>query len=128
MSEDMETSAQLIRIRRGDGEDFDIAGAKLTWKVKSDVTDTLFCFFEQVLAPGDGVPLHTHSYTETFYVLSGAVTFAGAGRGDPMQGRRRRRGAVGDAAWLRQSRAGRGADAQHQRAGASAVLRCRRRL
>ncbi|MGK6324678.1 cupin domain-containing protein [Sphingomonas sp. DT-51] len=68
----------LVRIPRGDGEHFDIAGAKLTWKVKSDVTQGRFCFFEQVLQPGDAVPLHVHGYTETFYILAGTVTFLDA--------------------------------------------------
>ncbi len=85
MPDDMKPPAQIIRIPRGGGEDFDVAGAKLTWKVKSDLTDSRFCFFEQVLAPGDGVPLHIHSHTETFYVLSGAVTFEGPDGATPCE-------------------------------------------
>jgi quercetin dioxygenase-like cupin family protein len=69
----------LLHIAKGEGEHFDIAGAKLTWKVKSEMTDGRFCFFEQVLLPGDTVPLHVHGYTETFYILAGTVTFIGAG-------------------------------------------------
>jgi quercetin dioxygenase-like cupin family protein len=67
--------SSLLRIAKGDGEHFDIAGAKLTWKVKSDATQGRFCFFEQILQPGEGVPLHVHGYTETFYILAGTVTF-----------------------------------------------------
>jgi quercetin dioxygenase-like cupin family protein len=68
----------LSRIPKGEGEHFDVAGAKLTWKAKSDMTQDRFCFFEQVLQPGYAVPLHVHSYTETFYILAGTVTFFGA--------------------------------------------------
>lgn len=66
---------RLSVIRAGDGEHFDVAGAKLSWKVKAEDTEMRFCFFEQVLAPGDAVPLHLHHYTEAFYILAGTVTF-----------------------------------------------------
>ncbi|USI74947.1 cupin domain-containing protein [Sphingomonas morindae] len=66
----------LIRIAAGEGEPFAIAGATLTWKVRSRDAGADFCFFEQRLAPGEGVPLHTHSYPEAFYILSGVVEFA----------------------------------------------------
>jgi len=67
----------LTIVRRGDGEHFDVAGAKLTWKVKAEDTGRRFGFFEQVLFPGDAVPLHLHHYTETFYILAGTVIFFG---------------------------------------------------
>jgi quercetin dioxygenase-like cupin family protein len=67
---------KLTRIRAGEGEHFSIAGANLTWKVRSRDAGADLCFFEQVLEPGEGVPLHTHSYPEAFYVLSGMVEFA----------------------------------------------------
>lgn len=66
---------RLSMISAGNGEHFDLAGAKLTWKVKAEDSDMRFCFFEQVLAPGDVVPPHLHHYTEAFYVLAGTVTF-----------------------------------------------------
>jgi quercetin dioxygenase-like cupin family protein len=65
----------LLRVAKEDGEHFNIAGARLTWKAKSDMTEGRFCFFEQVLLPGDAVPLHVHHFTEAFYVLAGTVTF-----------------------------------------------------
>lgn len=74
MSEDDDRG--LVRVAAGEGEHFAVAGATLTWKVRSRQADGAFCFFEQQLAPGDGVPLHTHSYPEAFYVLSGTVAFA----------------------------------------------------
>lgn len=79
------STVPLLRIARGDGEHFDVAGAKLTWKVKSSMTEERFCFFEQVLQPGDAVPLHVHGFTETFYVLAGTVTFQGADEAASMQ-------------------------------------------
>lgn len=72
----------LVRVPQGDGEHFDVAGAKLTWKVKSDATQGRFCFFEQVLQPGDVVPLHVHGFTEAFYILAGTVTFFGTVDGE----------------------------------------------
>lgn len=66
----------LIRVAAGEGEHFAVTGATLTWKVRSRQADGAFCFFEQQLAPGEGVSLHTHSYPEAFYVLSGTVGFA----------------------------------------------------
>jgi quercetin dioxygenase-like cupin family protein len=86
MSRTLPPHNSLLRIAKGDGEHFDIAGAKLTWKVKSDATAGRFCFFEQVLLPGDTVPLHLHAFTESFYVLVGTVTFFGmAGNGSSLQ-------------------------------------------
>jgi hypothetical protein len=73
-----DSSPDLLLVERGDGEHFDVAGARLTWKVKAEMTQERFCFFEQVLQPGDAVPLHRHGFTENFYILSGNVTFAGA--------------------------------------------------
>jgi quercetin dioxygenase-like cupin family protein len=73
-----DSSPDLILVERGDGEHFDVAGARLTWKVKADMTQGRFCFFEQFLQPGDAVPLHRHGFTESFYILSGTVVFSGA--------------------------------------------------
>jgi quercetin dioxygenase-like cupin family protein len=59
----------------GEGERFDVAGAHLTWKVKGEDSSYAFSVCEQVLAPGEGVPLHSHSSPEAFYVLEGDVDF-----------------------------------------------------
>lgn len=85
MTTKSEPLASLIRIPSGGGEDFKVAGAKLTWKVKSDATEERFCFFEQVLEPGDGVPMHVHNFTETFYILAGTVTFFEAAGSAPLK-------------------------------------------
>jgi quercetin dioxygenase-like cupin family protein len=66
----------LVRIPAGQGQGFSVAGANLTWKVRSDEARGDLCLFEQVIQPGEGVPLHTHSYPEAFYVVSGTIHFA----------------------------------------------------
>lgn len=57
------------------GEVFDVAGVRLTWKVKGDETGYAFSMYEQVLKPGDGVPLHCHACGEVFHILGGTVDF-----------------------------------------------------
>ena len=66
----------LVRIPAGEGRAFSVAGANLTWKVRSGEANGDLCLFEQVVEPGEGVPLHTHSYPEAFYVVSGTIHFA----------------------------------------------------
>jgi quercetin dioxygenase-like cupin family protein len=63
------------KVGRGEGEKFDIAGAHLTWKAKGVDTEYAFSICEQTLAPGEGVPLHSHASGEALYVLSGAADF-----------------------------------------------------
>jgi quercetin dioxygenase-like cupin family protein len=63
------------KVRRGEGERFDIADVHLTWKVKAHDSAYSFSVLEATLAPGEGVPVHSHPSAESFYVLSGAVDF-----------------------------------------------------
>jgi quercetin dioxygenase-like cupin family protein len=63
------------RVGAGEGEKFDIAGAHLTWKVKSHESACQFSVCEMILAPGEGVPVHSHTSAESFYVLTGSVDF-----------------------------------------------------
>lgn len=65
----------LRKVARNDGDTFDAAGARFTWKAKGADTGFMFSMYEQELQPGDGVPLHCHAYGEIFYVLSGIVDF-----------------------------------------------------
>jgi len=58
-----------------EGQIFDAAGARFAWKVRGDDTGYAFSMYEQVLDPGEGVPLHCHAYAEVFYVLAGIVDF-----------------------------------------------------
>lgn len=63
------------KIAPGEGERFDVAGAHLTWKVKGEDSGYAFSVCEQTLPPGEGVPLHSHSSPEAFYVLAGQPDF-----------------------------------------------------
>jgi quercetin dioxygenase-like cupin family protein len=63
------------KVSRGEGEQFDIAGAHLTWKVKAEDSAFAFSINEMTLASGEGVPVHSHTSAESFYVLEGAVDF-----------------------------------------------------
>jgi quercetin dioxygenase-like cupin family protein len=65
----------VYKVPKGEGERFDVAGARFTWKVKGDKTAYAFSVYEQTLEPGEGVPPHSHAYAEVFYLLAGAVDF-----------------------------------------------------
>ena len=52
----------LRNVERNEGEKFDVAGARFTWKVKGEDTGYAFSIYEQELDPGEGVPLHCHAY------------------------------------------------------------------
>ncbi len=52
------------------------AGGPLTFKVRGAQTDGALTAFENVVAPGDGPPLHAHAREgESWYVLEGAFRF-----------------------------------------------------
>ena len=65
----------LRKVERNEGEKFDVAGVRFTWKVKGEDTGYAFSIYEQELEPGEGVPLHCHAYGEVFYALSGDIDF-----------------------------------------------------
>src|SRR5215831_18037119 len=73
--ENIPASEGVRKVAPGGGERFDVAGAHLTWKAKGEDTGYAFSVCEQTLAPGEGVPLHSHPSAEAFYVLSGATDF-----------------------------------------------------
>ncbi len=52
------------------------AGGPLTFKVRGEQTDGALTVFENVIAPGDGPPLHVHANEdEAWYVLEGELRF-----------------------------------------------------
>lgn len=52
------------------------AGGPLTFKARAEQTGGALTLFENVIAPGDGPPLHTHAAEdESWYVLSGELRF-----------------------------------------------------
>lgn len=63
----------------GDGEGTTIqgpAGGPLTFKARGAQTGGALTVFENVVAPGDGPPLHTHEREgESWYVLEGSLRF-----------------------------------------------------
>ena len=65
----------LRKVERNEGEMFDVAGVRFTWKVKGADTGYAFSIYQQELEPGEGVPLHCHAYSEVFYVLFGHIDF-----------------------------------------------------
>ena len=52
------------------------AGGLLTFKARGEQTDAALTVFENVIAPGDGPPFHTHAgEDESWYVLEGELRF-----------------------------------------------------
>jgi quercetin dioxygenase-like cupin family protein len=52
------------------------AGGPLTFKVRGDQTNGALTVVENVIAPGDGPPLHSHAREdESWYVLEGSLRF-----------------------------------------------------
>jgi quercetin dioxygenase-like cupin family protein len=52
------------------------AGGPLTFKVRGEQTNGALTAFENVIAPGDGPPLHVHAdEDEAWYVLEGELRF-----------------------------------------------------
>ena len=52
------------------------AGGPLTFKVRGEQTDGALCVLENVIGPGEGPPLHTHTHEdESWYVLAGDLRF-----------------------------------------------------
>jgi quercetin dioxygenase-like cupin family protein len=61
----------------GEGETIEgPAGGPLTFKARGEQTGGTLTALENVIAPGDGPPLHTHAgEDEAWYVLEGALRF-----------------------------------------------------
>lgn len=73
--QDIPATEGVRKVAPGEGERFDVAGAHLTWKVKGEDSGYAFSVCELTLAPGEGVPLHSHSSPEVFYILVGQTDF-----------------------------------------------------
>jgi quercetin dioxygenase-like cupin family protein len=70
-----ETDAVLVRA--GEGETIEgPAGGPLTFKVRGEQSNGALTAFENVIAPGDGPPLHVHANEdEALYTLGGTLRF-----------------------------------------------------
>ena len=58
-----------------EGKTIQIGNARLTWKAMGVDTNYGTSLYEMDLAPGVGIPVHSHPYAEIFYVISGHVDF-----------------------------------------------------
>ena len=58
-----------------EGRTIQIGNARLTWKVTGEDTGYTTSLYEMELAPGVGIPVHSHPYAEIFYVISGHTDF-----------------------------------------------------
>lgn len=67
------------------GRDSDVLGMRHVWKLEPEQSGGAFMAVEVEVPPGQGVPAHRHTHEdETFYVLSGRVTFEGDDCADPV--------------------------------------------
>ena len=73
----MNHGLQPIAVGPGDGDTVQgPAGGPLTFKVRGEQTGGALTAIENVIAPGDGPPLHTHeAEDEYWYVIAGDLRF-----------------------------------------------------
>jgi len=65
----------LKKIGPKEGRTIQIGNARLTWKATGEDTGYGTSLYEMDLAPGVGIPVHSHPYAEVFYVISGHTDF-----------------------------------------------------
>ena len=58
-----------------EGRTVQVGNARLTWKATGADTGYATSLYEMDLAPGTGIPLHSHPYAEIFYVITGHTDF-----------------------------------------------------
>ena len=63
------------KVAAKEGKTIQIGNARLTWKAMGVDTAYGTSLYEMDLAPGVGIPVHSHPYAEVFYVISGYVDF-----------------------------------------------------
>jgi quercetin dioxygenase-like cupin family protein len=63
------------KIGAKEGRTIQIGNARLTWKASGEDTGYGTSVYEMDLAPGVGIPVHSHPYAEVFYVISGHTDF-----------------------------------------------------
>lgn len=79
----------VLLVRSGEGSAKWVAGDAYTMKAVTADTEGTFSFFEAVVPPGGGPPLHAHRHeNEAFYILDGELAMTAddrtftAGKGD----------------------------------------------
>lgn len=60
-------------LQAGEGEAFQMLSHTFTSKVSADDTNGAWVMFEITDTAGNGAPLHTHPWEETFYILDGEL-------------------------------------------------------
>jgi quercetin dioxygenase-like cupin family protein len=58
-----------------EGRTIQVGNTRLTWKATGVDTGYGTSLYEMDLAPGSGIPLHSHPYAEVFYVIAGHTDF-----------------------------------------------------
>ncbi len=73
----METTTErsVSHVPAGAGEQYNVIGELITFKVTQSETNGAFSVMEMVAQPGGGPPLHTHPSSEVFTVLEGEFEF-----------------------------------------------------
>jgi quercetin dioxygenase-like cupin family protein len=73
----MRAVARPIAVRPGEGASVQgPAGGRLTFKVRGEDSDGRLLAIENVIAPLDGPPLHSHEHEDEFwYVIEGTLRF-----------------------------------------------------
>jgi quercetin dioxygenase-like cupin family protein len=68
-------STGVKKVGPKEGRTIQIGNARLTWKAMGIETGYGTSLYEMDLAPGVGIPVHSHPYAEVFYVVSGHTDF-----------------------------------------------------
>jgi quercetin dioxygenase-like cupin family protein len=68
-------STSVKKVGPKEGRTIQIGNARLTWKATGIETGYGTSLYEMDLAPGVGIPAHSHPYAEVFYVVSGHTDF-----------------------------------------------------
>ena len=58
-----------------EGRTIEVGGTRLTWKARGADTGYANSIYEMDLPPGKGIPIHSHTYAEVFYVIMGHTDF-----------------------------------------------------
>ncbi|RZU41642.1 cupin domain-containing protein [Edaphobacter modestus] len=68
-------SKPVRKLGHREGKTVQIGNARLTWKATGEDTGYTTSLYEMDLLPENGIPLHSHPYSEVFYVLQGRTDF-----------------------------------------------------
>ena len=69
-------SKSVRKLGLREGKTVQIGNARLTWKALGEDTGYATSLYEMDLAPGNGIPIHSHPYAEVFYGVQGQTDFA----------------------------------------------------